>query len=305
MPKKKPDFSYIKRQIKRDRFFYYLLIPATVYFIIFHYIPIYGVKLAFEDYKIFGPNEFVGFKYFIDLFSSPTFYRTLLNTVILSSLKMLFGLPIPLILAILINELSNKVFKKYIQSVVYLPHFLSWVVITGIFTTILSPVNGMVNEIIKSFGSNPISFMTSAKHFRGVLVFSELWRSAGWDSILYTAALANINPSLYEAADMDGATRFQKARFITFPELKKTMIVVFILNLGFFLNAGFDQVFNMSNDSVLKVADIIDTYAYRIGLLNMNYSYGTAVGLFQGLIGLTLILITNKVAKKYDAGGLW
>jgi putative aldouronate transport system permease protein len=170
---------------------------------------------------------------------------------------------------------------------------------------ILSPVNGMVNEIIKAFGGSSISFMTSTKHFRGVLVVSELWRSAGWDSILYTAALSNIDPTLYEAAKIDGANRWQRNIYITLPELLKTMIVVFILNLGFFLNAGFDQVFNMMNDSVISVADIIDIYAYRIGLLNMNYSYATAVGLFKGVIGMILIITVNKIAKKNDAGGLY
>lgn len=295
----------IKQRLRKDRVYYYILIPATIYFVIFHYIPIYGVKLAFEKYNILGPNEWVGLKYFKELFSSPAFYRALRNTVIISSLKMIFGLPIPMILAVLINEVRRKGFKKYVQSVIYLPHFLSWVVIAGIFATVLSPVDGIVNEIVKLFTGRTISFMTSVKHFRGVLVVSEIWRSAGWDSMIYTAALLNIDPFLYEAARIDGASRFQQAVHITFPELRKTMIVVFILNIGFFMNAGFDQVFNMMNDSVINVADIIDTYAYRIGLLHMNYSYGTAVGLFQGLIGIVLILMTNKLAKKYDAGGLW
>ncbi|MDD8054190.1 MAG: ABC transporter permease subunit, partial [Thermotogota bacterium] len=188
---------------------------------------------------------------------------------------------------------------------VYLPHFLSWVVITGIFVTILSPVNGLVNELLKLIGIQPIPFMTSSEHFRGVLVVSEIWRSAGWDSILYTAALMNINPQLYEAARIDGASRWQQTRYITVPELLRTMITVFILNIGFFMNAGFDQVFNMMNDSVIGVADIIDTYAYRIGLLQMNFSYATAVGLFQGAIGLILIFVTNRIARKNDTGSLW
>ncbi|HQF33557.1 MAG TPA: ABC transporter permease subunit [Petrotogaceae bacterium] len=295
----------ILKRIYKDRYYYYLLIPATAYFIIFHYIPIYGVKLAFEKYRIFGGNQWVGLAYFEELFTSPAFYKALMNTIIISGLKLLIGMPVPLILAILINEVNNKYFKKYVQSVVYIPHFLSWVVIAGIFTMILSPVNGMVNEIIKAFGGTPVSFMTSTKHFRGVLVVSELWRSAGWDSILYTAALSNIDPTLYEAAKIDGANRWQRNIYITLPELLKTMIVVFILNLGFFLNAGFDQVFNMMNDSVISVADIIDIYAYRIGLLNMNYSYATAVGLFKGVIGMILIITVNKIAKKNDAGGLY
>lgn len=293
------------RRIYKSRKYYYLLIPATVYFVIFHYIPIFGVSLAFQKYKIFGPNEWVGLQYFKELFSSPTFYRALRNTLTISALKIIFTFPVPVFLAILMNEMRNKAFAKAVRSVVYLPHFLSWVVITGIFAAILSPVNGLVNEIIKFFGFEPIPFMTSSKHFRGVLVVSEIWRSAGWDSILYTAALMNIDPQLYEAAEIDGASKLSQTLHITIPELARTMITVFILNIGFFMNAGFDQVFNMMNDSVISVADIIDTYAYRIGLIKMNYSYATAVGLFQGVIGLVLVLITNKIAKKYETGSLW
>lgn len=295
----------IRKKIYKSRNYYYLLIPATIYFIIFHYIPIWGVSLSFQKFRIFGANEWVGFKYFQELFSSPTFYRALSNTLIISGLKVLIGFPIPVILAIMMNSLRNKRYKKYVRSVIYMPHFLSWVVITGVFAAILSPVNGMVNEIIKALGMDPIPFMTSGRHFRGVLVVSEIWRSAGWDSILYTAALMNIDQKLYEAASIDGASAWQQTWHITLPELVRTMVTVFILNIGFFMNAGFDQVFNMMNDSVISVADIIDTYAYRIGLLNNNYSYATAVGLFQGVIGLILIFVTNKIARKIEAGSLW
>lgn len=295
----------IGKKIYKSRNYYYLLIPATIYFIIFHYIPIWGVTLSFQKFKIFGANEWVGFKYFQELFSSPTFYRALSNTLIISGLKVLIGFPIPVILAIMMNAIRNKRYKKYVRSVIYMPHFLSWVVITGVFAAILSPVNGMVNEIIKGLGMDPIPFMTSGRHFRGVLVVSELWRSAGWDSILYTAALMNIDRRLYEAASIDGASAWQQTWHITLPELVRTMVTVFILNIGFFMNAGFDQVFNMMNDSVISVADIIDTYAYRIGLLNNNYSYATAVGLFQGVIGLILIIVTNRIARKIEAGSLW
>ncbi|HOO31607.1 MAG TPA: ABC transporter permease subunit [Thermotogota bacterium] len=295
----------IRKKIYKSRHYYYLLIPATIYFIIFHYIPIWGVTLSFQKFRIFGGNEWVGFKYFQELFSSPTFYRSLTNTLIISGLKVLIGFPIPVIIALMMNSLRNKHYKKYVRSVIYMPHFLSWVVITGVFAAILSPVSGMVNEIIKLFGMDPIPFMTSGQHFRGVLVISEIWRSSGWDSILYTAALMNIDKILYEAASIDGASAWQQTLKITLPELIRTMVTVFILNIGFFMNAGFDQVFNMMNDSVISVADIIDTYAYRIGLLNNNYSYATAVGLFQGVIGLILVIVTNKVAKKIEAGSLW
>lgn len=295
----------LKKKIYKNRVFYYLIIPSIIYFVIFHYIPMYGVTLAFQDYKLFGPNEWVGFKYFKQIFNSPYFFQVLKNTLIISSLKLIFGLPIPMILGVLINEIRKQRFKKFIQSVVYLPHLLSWVVISSIFITVLSPVDGIVNQIISFFGGEPIPFITSTEHFRGVLVVSEVWRSAGWDSIIYSSALLSIDPMLYEAAKVDGANRFQRICYITLPELLKTMITLFILNMGFFLKAGFDQVFNMMNDSVLSVADIIDTYTYRVGLLQTNFSYATAVGLFQGGIGIILIFMANKLAKKFDAPGLW
>jgi len=295
----------LKKAIYKNRFFYFLIIPSIIYFIIFHYIPIYGVRLAFQDYKLFGPNEWVGFKYFKQMFNSPYFFQVLKNTIIISTLKICIGLPIPMILAVLINEIKSKKFKNYVQSIIYLPHLLSWVVISAIFITILSPVDGIVNQIISFFGGEPIPFMTSTKHFRGVLVVSEIWRSAGWDSMIYSSALLSIDPVLYEASKVDGANRFQRMWYITFPELMKTMITLFILNMGFFLKAGFDQVFNMMNDAVISVADIIDTYTYRVGLIQTNFSYATAVGLFQGVIGIFLIFMANKLAKKYDAAGLW
>jgi len=263
------------------------------------------VRLAFQDYRLFGSNEWAGFKYFKQMFNSPYFFQVLKNTIIISSLKLFIGLPVPMILAVLINEIKNNKFKNYVRSVIYLPHLLSWVVISAIFITILSPVDGIVNQIISFFGGEPIPFMTSTKHFRGVLVISEIWRSAGWDSMIYSSALLSIDPVLYEASKVDGANRFQRMWYITFPELIKTMITLFILNMGFFLKAGFDQVFNMMNDAVISVADIIDTYTYRVGLIQTNFSYATAVGLFQGVIGIFLIFMANKLAKKYDAAGLW
>ena len=295
----------VKKKIYKNRFFYYLIIPSIIYFIIFHYIPIYGVRLAFQDYRLFGSNEWAGFKYFKQMFNSPYFFQVLKNTIIISSLKLFIGLPVPMILAVLINEIKNNKFKNYVRSVIYLPHLLSWVVISAIFITILSPVDGIVNQIISFFGGEPIPFMTSTKHFRGVLVISEIWRSAGWDSMIYSSALLSIDPVLYEASKVDGANRFQRMWYITFPELIKTMITLFILNMGFFLKAGFDQVFNMMNDAVISVADIIDTYTYRVGLIQTNFSYATAVGLFQGVIGIFLIFMANRLAKKYDAAGLW
>jgi len=292
-------------QIKRDWVLYAMLLPALLYFSIFHVIPLIGMKLAFQDYRIIGDNVWVGLKHFKVLFSSPAFLDVLKNTIIISSMKVIFFFPIPIILSLIINEVRNGPFRKYVQSVIYLPHFLSWVVITGIWISLLSPVDGGINVIRNFFQLPSLDYMTSKDHIRWVLVISETWRSAGWDSIIYLAAIMKISPGLYEAAKIDGASSLQQMRYITIPELLSTVITVFILNLGFFMNAGFDQVFNMINDSVISVIDILDTYVYRIGILNGQYAYATAASLFKGIIGVVLILSTHFISKRVSGKGVW
>jgi putative aldouronate transport system permease protein len=261
--------------------------------------------LAFQDYRIIGDNVFVGLKHFKTLFSSPSFFHVLSNTIIISTMKIVFFFPIPIIFSLIISEIKSKNFRKYVQSVVYLPHFLSWVVITGIWIKLLSPNSGGVNNILNILSIPSIDFMTSKGYIRWVLVYSEMWRSAGWDSIIYLAAIMRISPALYESARIDGASRFDEMIHITIPELITTIVTVFILNLGFFMNAGFDQVFNFMNDSVISVIDILDTYVYRIGLVNGQYAFATAASLFKGVIGIILIFTTHFLAKKISGKGLW
>lgn len=295
----------IFQRIKKDWVIYLMLFPAILYFVIFNVIPIIGMKLAFQDYRVIGDNIWVGLKHFKVLFDSPAFFDVLQNTIIISSMKIIFFFPIPIILSLMINELRNGPFRKYVQSVIYLPHFLSWVVIAGVWISLLSPDGGGVNVIRNFFQLPTLDYMTSKDHIRWVLVFSEMWRSAGWDSIIYLAAIMKISPSLYEAARIDGASTLQQMRFITFPQLLSTVVVVFILNLGFFLNAGFDQVFNMINDSTISKIDILDTYVYRIGILNGQYAYATAASLFKGVIGVVLILSTHFISKRLTGKGVW
>jgi putative aldouronate transport system permease protein len=282
-----------------------LLMPALVYFLIYHFIPISGMVMAFQDYRIFGKSPFVGLKHFRILFSSPAFMQVMRNTLIISFMKIVLFFPLPIIFALMLNEVRSSILRKFIQSTTYLPHFLSWVVIAGIWIAFLSPTNGGLNQLLGMFNVPPRDFMTDKGAIRWVLFASETWRSLGWDSIIYLAALASISPSLYESADLDGAGAFQKMWYITIPELLPTMVTVFILNMGFFLNAGFDQVFNMMNDSVISVVDILDTYVYRIGLLNMQYSFSTAASLFKGVIGLVLILAAHQGSRKITGKGLW
>lgn len=295
----------LAKRLREDWILYLMLLPGLTFFIVFHLVPILGMKLAFEDYRIIGDNLWVGMKHFNTLFSSPAFKDVLLNTVTISTMKLLFIFPVPIILSLLISEVRSTRFRKYVQSVSYLPHFLSWVVIAGVWINLLNPSSGGVNIIRNFFQLPALDFMTSKDHIRWVLVFSEMWRSAGWDSILYIAAIMKISPSLYEAAQLDGASPFQQMRYITLPSLIPTVITVFILNLGFFMNAGFDQVFNLMNDSVISQIDILDTYVYRIGLINGQYAYATAASLFKGVIGIVLILGSHFTSKKITGKGVW
>lgn len=291
-------------QIKKDRILYIMLIPMVAYFIVFNYVPIYGMKLAFEDFSFLGRNTWAGLKYFKLLFGSDAFLTAFRNTIIISTMKMVFCSPIPIILALLINEIRSNKFRKYVQSVIFLPHFLSWVIIAGIWIALLS-TTGAVNTILGFFQIPSVDFMTSGGSIRWVLVFSEMWRSAGWDSIIYLTAIMSISPSYYEAAKIDGSTALQNMYYITLPELIPTIITVYIMNLGAFMNAGFDQVYNMMNSSVMSKIDIIDTYVNRIGFLNGQYSVATAASMFKGVIGLVLIVTSHYTSKKISGKGLW
>ncbi len=289
---------------KNNWILYLMILPTILFFAVFHLWPIAGMRLAFQDFRIIGPNEWVGLKHMRTLFSSPVFLNVLKNTIIISSMKLFLLMPVPIAVSLMLNELRGDRFRKYVQSVIYLPHFLSWVVIAGIWIGFLS-YDGAINQIMAVFNLPAFDFMTSKAHIRWVLLFSEMWRSAGWDSIIYIAAIMKISPGLYEAAKIDGANRVQQMLYITLPELIPTIITVFILNLGFFMSAGFDQVFNLMNDSVISVIDILDTYVYRIGLVGGQYSFSTAASLFKGLIGVVLIFGTHTLSRKYSGKGLW
>ncbi len=292
-------------KISRDKNLYLMLLPVMLFFIVWHYIPMWGARIAFQNVRYVGANQWAGLKHFKMLFSSPVFSRVFLNTIVISAMKIFFCFPLPILLAFLLNEVKSSGYRKGLQSVIYIPHFLSWVVIAGIFISLLSSPDGIVNQIRIFFGVEPISFMTSTRHIRWVFVWSEAWRSVGWDSILYIAAINSIPSSLYDAAMVDGASRLQQTFRITLPAILSTIITVFILNLGFFMNAGFDQVFNMMNDAVINSVDIIDTYVYRVGLTKGNFSLGTAAGLFKGIIGLFLILSTDRLSRKVSGEGVW
>ncbi|MCK5129442.1 MAG: sugar ABC transporter permease [Clostridiales bacterium] len=286
-----------------------MFLPVILWFIIFKYVPMYGLTMAFKDYKIslgIMGSPWNGIENFAKMFSTSTFVRAIRNTVIISSLKLVLGFPMPLIFALFLNEIRHLRYKKIIQTISYLPHFLSWVVIAGLFYQMLSPTSGIVNYIIKDLlGGKAIYFMGSNDWFRTVLVVSAIWQGVGWSSILYLAALAGISPHLYEAAVCDGANRWQMMWYITLPSLLPTISILFILRVGYLLSAGFDQIFNMYNTAVYETSDIIDTYVYRYGLGKMKYAAGTAIGLFKNIIGFALVIITNAISKKISDNGIW
>ncbi len=282
-----------------------MLAPVILFFLVWHYIPMWGARISFQDVRYIGQNEWVGLKHYRMLFSSPVFGRVFLNTITISAMKIGFFFPLPIVFAFLLNEVRSEGVRRGVQSVVYVPHFLSWVVIAGVFISLLASPDGAVNKVLQFVGIEPIRFMTSTRYIRWVFVVSEAWRSVGWDSILYVAAINSIPQDLYDAAYVDGATRWQQAWHITLASIVPTIITVFILNMGFFMNAGFDQVFNMMNDAVINHVDIIDTYVYRVGLTKGNFSLGTAAGLFKGVIGLFLIFTTDRLSRRVSGEGLW
>ncbi|MCU6791405.1 ABC transporter permease subunit [Paenibacillus sp. WQ 127069] len=296
---------------RRQKFYYFLMLPGLLYFFIFHYIPMFGVSIAFKDITpfdgiegIFG-GEWVGLAHFKRFFDSYYFWNVLGNTVIISLYKLFFGFPAPILLALLLNEVTSKWFKKSVQTISYLPHFISMVVVAGLLTNLLSTDNGILNAILSALGKEAVSFLGEPAYFRTILVISDVWQSIGWGSILYLAAMAGIDPQLYEAAKMDGANRLRQMWHITLPGISFVVSILLILNVGKFLEAGFEQIFLLYSPSVYQVADIIDTYVYRQGLLQMQYSFAAAIGVFKNIVGMVLILLANYIVKKMDQPGLW
>ncbi len=291
-------YSNLFNRIKKYKLFYVMFIPALLFYIAFEYMPLWGLRMAFYEWGLFGPKYFKGFANFESLLSSKLFITSFINTLIISGYNLIFGMLAAIIFALLLNEIPNGFFKKFTQTVVYLPHFLSWVVTAAIFAMLLSPDSGIINEIIKHFGGTPIYFLISSKLWRGIFVFVNLWKGTGWAAIIYLAALAGVDPQLYEAAAIDGAGKLKQTWHITLPAIQNTILVVFILNLAKILDI-FQPIFLMYNPQVYSVADVIDTYTYRLGFTTgSDVDLATAVGLFKSVICLILVLATNYFSKK-------
>ncbi|WP_068783001.1 ABC transporter permease [Paenibacillus phocaensis] len=295
-------------QIRRNYDLYLLLIPGLVFLVIFKYTPIYGLVIAFQNFNIFkgiGGSEWVGLQQFARLFHSADFGLIMANTLLISLYKIVFLFPIPIIIAVLLNEVGRMWFKRSIQTIIYLPHFLSWVVIAGLFVNILSPSTGIVNSIIGWFGGEPVNFFMDNHYFRSLLVATAGWKETGWNAIIFIAAIAGLDPELYEAAKLDGASRVRQMFHITLPGISTTIVLMLILRIGGVLEAGTEQILLMYNPTVYDTGDVIGTYIYRMGLTSMEYSFSTAVGLFESVIGFILVVGGNQLSKRITGKSIW
>jgi putative aldouronate transport system permease protein len=291
----------------KDRWMYILLIPGIVYYALFAYKPMWGVFFAFQNYSVtrgFFGSQWVGFEHFQRFFTSLWFGRLFRNTIVLAILNLVFYFPAPIILALLLNELKNQIFKRIVQSLTYLPHFLSWVVIVSIFQNLLTVEGGAVNVFLRSLGVGPVAFLQMPEWFRPLILVEIVWREIGWGTIIFLAALASVDVELYEAAIVDGASHWNRLWHITLPGIRPTIIVMLILRMGNFMNTGFEQIYLMTNSMNRDVAEVFDTYVYRVGIQSGQFSYSTAVGLFKSLIGLSLVVLSDKLAKKLGEEGI-
>ncbi|HGQ6759632.1 TPA: ABC transporter permease [Streptococcus pneumoniae] len=303
---KKSKIQLTVEHIQKYWILYLMMIPATVLLILFTYGPMYGIIMAFQDFTVFKGytgSPFVGLKHFQRLFSDPLFYRLFKNTFMVGVLDFLFSFPAPLIFALILNEVRKVRFKSVVQSISYIPHFIPLVVMVGIIFELFGSY-GIINSLLSSLGMEPISFFTKSEWFLPLYIGSGVWKTIGWGSIIYMGALTNIDSTLYEAADMDGANRWHKMWHVTLPSLRPTVVTLFILNAGGIMQVGFEKVFLMSSPATYEVSDVLSTYVYRQGILNSDFSYSAAVGLFNNIVALLFVLLANKIAKKLGEEGI-
>ncbi|WP_438444640.1 ABC transporter permease [Gorillibacterium sp. sgz5001074] len=296
----------LKRMV-RNRWLYLMLLPGVLYFLIFKYVPMYGVLLAFKNYQPFlgfMKSDWVGMKHFNRFFGDPLFWMLLKNTFILAFYNLVFFFPLPIIVALLLNELRMEAYKRIIQTLVYIPHFMSWVVIVSIAYLFFTTEGGLVNEAIHALGGDKINFLLSPGWFRGFITAEVMWKETGWGTIIFLAALAGVDTQLYEAARMDGASRFRQLWHITLPAIRSTIVILLILRLGHFLDTGFEQIYLMLNSMNRNVGEVFDTYVYSTGISQGMYSYSTAVGLFKSVVGLVLVSVSNYLSKRFGEEGI-
>jgi len=297
-----------KRKILQNWQLYIFILPAVVYFILFSYVPMYGIQIAFRDYiptQGFAGSEWVGLKHFERFFHSYYFWDLLKNTLGISVYELIVGFPLPIILALLLNEAKDGVFKRTVQTVTYAPHFISVVVISGMIIAFLSPQTGLINHLLTFIGLQPIDFMSDPKWFKTVYVLSGVWQSTGWGTIIYLAALSGVDPEQHEAAVVDGASRFQRIWYINVPTLVPTMVILLIMSLGNIMSLGFEKILLLQNPLNMESSNVIATFVYKAGLLDAQYSFASAVGLFNSVINAILLVAVNQIARKVNETSLW
>jgi putative aldouronate transport system permease protein len=298
----------ILKTLKKEKYLWLLITPGIVFFILFHYIPMYGITIAFKDFSVakgIMGSDWAGLVYFKQFFSSPLAGRVIGNTIILSLLTLLYGFPAPIIIALLLNECVFTRYKKVVQTISYFPNFVSVVVVVGIIVNFTNPIDGIFNELFKIFGKEPVNFMNDPKWFRPLYVSTNIWQYAGWASIIYMAALTSIDPMLYEAAIVDGANRWHSIIHITIPSILPTIIIMFIIRMGRLMSIGMEKVLLMYSPGIYETADIISTFVYRKGILGAQYSFGAAVGLFNSVINMALLLFFNYLSRKVSETSLF
>jgi len=306
--KKKNSFTYLlKEDFKKHKSIYFMILPVVLYYIIFHYGPMGGIIIAFKDYRpgrgIIG-SEWVGLKHFIDFLTSYNFWRLFKNTLVINFSTLIWGFPAPIILALLLNELRIEKFKKTVQTITYMPHFISIVVIAGIIKQLVA-YDGIFNDLIVFFGGERFNLLNRSELFVPIYVISEIWQHVGWSTIIYLAALSGISPDLYEAAEIDGANRWQKLWAVTIPGIAPTISILLIMRIGRMMTLGWEKIVLLYNPAIYETADVISTFVYRKGILEADFSYSAAVGVFNSVINLSLLLIANKAGKKLNGTGLW
>nr|MDH3153516.1 sugar ABC transporter permease [Bacillus licheniformis] len=295
-------------KLLQQKYLYLMILPGLIYFLLFKYVPMWGIVIAFQDYQPFlgiTGSEWVGFKHFERLFTEPTFFMLLKNTLILFFLNLVVFFPIPIILALLLNEVRVALFKKFVQTLIYIPHFMSWVIVVSLSFVLLTVDGGLINEIIAYFGGEKINFLLNESWFRPMYILQVIWREAGWSTIIYLAAITAVDPQLYEAAKMDGANRLRRMWHVTLPAIRSVIVVLLILKIGDTLELGFEHVYLLLNATNREVAEIFDTYVYTAGLKQGQFSYSTAVGLFKATVGLILVVFANRMAKKFGEEGIY
>ena len=294
--------------LKRDWFLYALIIPFVLWYIIFAFKPMYGLQIAFKDYNVFQGiqgSEWTGLDHFQSFLMSDYFMRVMKNTLLISLYSLVFAFPAPILLALLLNEVKNTMFKKWVQTITYLPHFISVVVVCGIVTNLLAPGNGLINLLLEKVGLDKIYFLSIPEYFRTIFISMNIWQDTGFAAIIYIAALAGINPELYEAAVMDGASKLKRAIHITIPGILPTIMIMLILKIGNLLEVGYEAIILLYQPVTYETADVINSFVYREGILHGRYDMATAVGLFNAIVGLLLIVISNRLSRKYTGNGLW